>query len=192
MARSFTAAQWSLILAEAQGSKLCLKMTRDVEADLLLCSGADPVTVDAVKYVPREMSYNRLALGDPSTTRFDVSVDDADRDIRSTWKDERFSSNECLVTLLLRYLEGGPWESVYEVDWRCRACRYADSVFIIGLHAAVGVRKRAGLIVGTRAEFPYAPEPGASIRVGGFAANFSGGSAPPVDPPPFNPEPWGT
>ena len=184
--RTFTAAQWSLIISEAQAAKLCLKISRDVEDDLLYCSGENPVTVDAEDYTPRAMNFDTLALGDPSTTGFRVTLDDADAAIRTTWYDERFSGQACLLTLLLRYISGGAWEEVYQVDWKCRYGAYTREQFLIELHAAVGFRPRFGLIVGTRAEFPYLPEPGDSIRIGGGSGGFpgdGGGGG-------WNPWPW--
>jgi hypothetical protein len=172
---TYTAAQWERVISEAQDAKLCFKMTRDVEDDLLYCSGFDPVTVDAVDYVARAMTYDKFALGDPSTTTLTISIDDADDAIQTTWYDERFSGNAVLLTLLLKYKHEHGWTQVLEVDWKARAPHYTDSSFIFNLHAAVGFRPRFGLSIGTRAEFPFAPEPGASIRVGAGTASFGGG-----------------
>ena len=185
--RTFTAAQWALLLSEAQAAKLCLKIARVVEDDLLYCSGQNPVTVDAEDYTPRDMDFDALALGDPSTTGFNVTLDNADNVVRTAWVAERFSGASCLLTLLLRYVTGGAWVEVYQVDWKCRyGAHDGEASFAIELHAAVGFRPRFGLIVATRAEFPYLPEPGASIRVGGGSASFpdSGGGGG------WNPWPW--
>ena len=193
--RTYTAAQWALLLSEAQAAKLCLKIDRTVEDDVLLCSGENPVTTGGDDYVPRAIMYDALALGDPTRTSLKLTIDDADEAIRDTWRDERFSGLPCTVTLLLRYIEGGAWESVYEVDWNCRFGNYAGPEFFVELHAASGFRPRYGGTTATRAEFPYAPEPGRSIRLGSGSASFDGG--PPGggddgggDDGGFDPNPW--
>ena len=187
---TYTAAQWARVLSEAQDAKLCFKMTRDIEDDLLYCSGYDPVTVDAVDYVARSMVYDKFALGDPSTTTLTISIDDADAAIQTTWYDERFSGNAILLTLLLKYKYEHSWTSVLEIDWKVRTSHYTSSNFIFNLHAAVGFRPRFGLMIGSRAEFPYAPEPGASIRVGAGIASFGGGSGS-IGDTGWVPKPWG-
>lgn len=189
--RTYTAAQWALLLSEAQAAKLCLQIDRSVVGDILLCSGENPVTTGGKDYVPRAMDFDALTIGDPTTTGFSVTIDDADKVIRTTWKDERFSGLPCLVTLLLRYIEGGEWVNVYEVGWNCRFGSYAEGSFLIELHAASGFRPRHGGTTGTRAEFPYAPEPGTSIRLGQAAATFDGGPPPDGGGGGWNPDPWG-
>jgi hypothetical protein len=174
--QTYTAAQWALLLAEAHDSKVCMKMTRDVEADLLYCSGADPVTVDANDYIPREITVDQFALGDPSRTGLRLQIDDADAVVEAAWDAERFSGNSVLVTLLLKPTDGAEWTSVYSVDWKVRYGRSRrNGDFELELHSAVGLRPRAGLMVATRGEFPYAPEPGQSVRIGGYYASFGGG-----------------
>jgi hypothetical protein len=199
---TYTAAQWAILLADSHDQKICFKMTRDVEDDLLYCSGADPVTVGADEFVPRELVIDALSLGDPSRMGLTVSIDDADSVVRAAWYAERFSGNAALVILLLKLAESAAWTTVYQVSWKVRYGHYKrDGTFDVELHSAVGLRPRAGLLVGTRGEFPYAPEPGQSIRVGGYSVTFHGGGGgdggfnPAVirypDGGGFDPSPWG-
>lgn len=173
--RTYTSAQLQRLLERAQGGKLCLWIARDTEADLLYCSGADPVTVDANTYVPREMSFDAFALGDPSATGQRISIDDSDTIVRTAWYAERFSMKLATVTLLLRLPREKSWTEVYSVEWYVRYGQYSGRRFDVELHAAVGLRPRAGLVVGHRGIFPNAPQPGQSIRVGGYFASFGGG-----------------
>jgi hypothetical protein len=193
--RTFTAAQLARLLAQGHDSKLCLKIARDVEADLLFCSGADPVTVSSEDYDPREMDFDAFALGDPRETGQRITLDDADRVVRTAWYAERFSMKLATVTLLLRLREERPWTSVYSVAWYVRYGEYSGPDFNIELHSAVGTRPRAGLATGNRGLFPYAPQPGQSVRVGGYFANFGGGGGggtPPDTGSDWTPTPWGT
>lgn len=188
---AYTAAQWAILLSDADDAKLCFKMTRDVEADLLYCSGGDPVSISTDDYIPREMQFDALTLGDPSRTGLKIGIDDADSVVRTAWYAERFSGNACLVTLLLKLKSEGAWTSVYEVEWKVRYGGYRrNGEFDIELHAAVGLRPRSGLLVGSRGEFQYAPEPGASIRVGSYSAGIGGSSGGTAAG--WNPTPWGS
>ncbi len=173
--RTYTASQLSRLLNRAQDGKLCLWIARDTEADLFYCSGADPVTVDANLYLPREMSFDAFALGDPTETGQRISIDDADAVVRTAWYAERFSMKLATVTLLLRLPDEESWTEVYSVEWYVRYGLYGGAQFDVELHAAVGLRPRAGLVVGHRGIFPNAPEPGQSVRVGGYYASFPGG-----------------
>ena len=87
---------------------------------------------------------------------------------------ERFSDCAVDVHILLREPPDKTWTVCTSVEWVCEYCYYSEAAeFVLQLYAAAGHRPRAGLVVGSRSAFEYAPEPGETIIFGASAITYS-------------------
>jgi hypothetical protein len=79
------------------------------------------------------------------------------------------------------------WELVLTIAWSVQKCSFdRKGNFHTILSAAAGSRPRAGGVIGSKSEFPYAPEPGEVMRIGYAASGgvtFRSGVGMPPPPP---------
>ena len=163
MPATLSVAQQSALARESQEVLFAIKI--DLTSDLLYCSGLRQVTIDATTYTPRGVQVSTVNVGDPTSSRATVTLDDLDGTIAAVWYTERFSGQT--VTITEAIYDDGAWTAVRTIPWICTTCnRHSDGRFVINLSGAGGLKPRAGLGVASRADWSMAPEPGTSIQVG--------------------------
>ncbi|GEM_PF-4780887 len=186
---TLTDAQLAALALPDHEAKLAVEI--GTTTPLRYCTGLDPVQVGSDWYAPRSIWYDALAITSPSESQTSIVFDDLDNTLRVAWYSERFSAKDVSVYLLVRNVGDADWTTTLSVLWKCRACKYTrDGKFIVDLYGAAGLRPRAGLRVGTRSEFEYAPEPGEAIRFRQVGVTFHGGNS---EPPPSgggHSDPW--
>jgi len=137
------------------------------------CSGTDAVKIGDDWYTPRPLEGDEFALADPRSARTSITIGDQDGVVRTAYYAERFSGSTATVYLLLRKPPVQTWSQVTSVAWKCENCEdVGDGWFRVNLSGASGHRQRAGLRIGTRSEFNYAPEPGETLHIGGEPATW--------------------
>lgn len=178
---SLTTAQRALLAARDDQCKMALEI--DDTSPLRYCTGSDAIQIDSNWHDPRGMKFNKVALTDPRTSRTTVTLDDSDGDIRTAWYSSKF---DCAATVwwFLRAADGS-WTEVLEIAWTIEECSFDRSGnFTVSLSAAAGTRPRYGGMIGSRSEFPYAPEPGEALRLGtSGGVTFKPGVGMPPPPP---------
>lgn len=177
---TLTSTQLEALALRDHEAKLAVEI--DTASPLRYCTGINPVQVGSDWYTPRAIWYDLFKIAAPGDTVTSLTFDDLDNELRVAWYSERFSAADVTVYLLIRNIGEVTWTTTLSVVWKCRACRYTrDGKFIVDLYGAAGMRPRAGLRVGTRSEFEYAPEPGEAVRFRQVGITFHGGS---TNPPP--------
>lgn len=179
---TLTAAQSRLIAARNDQVKMCIEL--DDTTPIRYCTGADAVQVGGDWYDPYkgEIWFDKIALASPAKAKTKITFDDLDRAIRTQWYTTKI---DCDATIywLLREADGS-WVTVLTVSWSVENCSYNAKGFTVNLSAAVGSRPRAGGAIGTKSAFPYAPDPGTTLRVGSFGGvTFRPGIGVPPPPP---------
>jgi hypothetical protein len=183
--QAYTAAQRALLDAPDHRLKMCLEI--DDTTPLRYCTGNDAVEVDSTWYDPMPtMSFDKIALTNPRSAKTAVVLDDSQSGkagaIKTQWYTSKLDA-DATVTWLLRESDG-TWTSVLEIEWHVDSCSFNDrGAFTVTLSAAAGTRPRAGGGIGTRSEFPYAPEPGEAMRLGNHGITFRPGVGVPPPPP---------
>jgi hypothetical protein len=170
MVQTLTAGQ---IAALAQDSARVVTAVKiDLDTDLLYCSGFDQVTLAAVDYTPRGLNVSAINITDPARARATVDLDDLDGTIAAVWYTERFSGQTVTITEAIWY--DGAWVVTRTIPWICETCqRSSDGRFVLNLSGAGGMRPRAGLEIGSRADWHLAPERGTSVQIGDMAATVT-------------------
>jgi hypothetical protein len=167
---TLTDAQKALLAEHGAEAKLALEI--NTATPLRYCSYDDPVQIDSNWYSPWNMDGDPIEITSPFSARTVVRLADQDGDLRTAWYSEQWSELAVEVHVLLRK-PGTTWTEIISIDWKCEYCSFdRHANFFAHLYAAVGHRQRAGLVLGTRAEFEYAPEPGESVRVNDNAIHF--------------------
>lgn len=178
--QAYTAAQRSLLDARDDQVKMCIEI--DDTTPLRYCTGDDPVQVDSDWYDPRGMTFSRFDMTTPMSAKTSVTINDHDGDIRTQWYTSKLDA-DAKVVWLLRDIDGS-WTAVLTIEWHVDSCSFDDKGrFTVTLSAASGTRPRAGGAIGTRSEFPYAPEPGEAMRLGSSGIVFRPGIGTPPPPP---------
>jgi len=120
-------------------------------------------------YTPRGLKVSAIQITDPRRARATVEIDDLDGTIAAVWYGERFSGQTVTITEAIWY--AGDWVVTRTIPWVCETCqRTPDGRFVINLSGAGGMRPRAGLEIGSRADWHLAPERGTSVQIGDMAA----------------------
>ena len=168
---AFTAAQLALLQDEHTEAKLAVDIA--ITSPLRYCTGTDAIKIGANWYTPRPLEGDEFALADPRSARVSITIGDQDGTVRTAYYAERFSEFTVTVYLLLREPPTQTWAEVVSVAWACENCEdVGDGWFRVNLSGASGHRQRAGLRIGTRSEFNYAPEPGETLHIGGEPATW--------------------
>jgi hypothetical protein len=170
---SVTAAQLALLRQHQHEAKVALDIPWPTQDTQYFCSGEDAVTVGSNLYLPRAIEADKLSLANPSKARATIDIDDADHAIKSMVLSgvETCSGLETTVYFLLRQPGQNTWTTVAQVDWIIHSTEgKPDGWLALNLFAASGTRPRAGLLVGNRSEFEYAPEAGETFIIGNSAA----------------------
>jgi len=163
-----------LVLLQDEHTEAKLAVDIDITSPLRYCSGDDAIKVGANWYTPRPLEGDRFSLADPRSARTYVDIADHDGVVRAAYYAERFSGEAVTVYVYLREPPVRTWTQIVSIAWACEYCEdVGDGWFRVNLFAASGHRKRAGLRVGTRSEFHYAPEPGEVLSIGGEPAHFA-------------------
>lgn len=161
--RTLTADELAAVSQDSQRVAYCVKI--DLTTDLCYTTWSANVTVDATTYVPRGMRVAAASVTDPRNSRASVEIDDLDGAVATSWYTNRFTGQTVTVLELIWY--EGAWQTVREIPWVCvAASRSGSGTMRLELSGAGGLRPRAGLMLGSRADFHLAPEPGTSIRIG--------------------------
>ena len=179
--QTFTAIQRALLDARDDQVKMAIEI--DDSTPLRYCTGADPIQISSDWYDPHQMKFKKIALTDPRTSRTVVNFDDFDKVMRTQWYSTKLDAAATVYWFLRE--DDGTWTNVLTVEWSVEECSFDRSGrFFVSLSAAAGSRPRAGGAIGTKNEFPYAPEPGEALRLGetGGVTFRSGIGIPP--PPP--------
>lgn len=180
--QTFSAIQRRLLDARDDQVKMCIEI--DDTTPIRKCTGADPIEVDSDWYDPGlgPKSFDKIALTDPRTSRTTINFPDHEGTIRAQWYSSKLDCG-AVVYWLLRDQDGS-WNTVLTIAWSVEECSYNANSFTVSLSAAAGSRPRAGGAIGTRSEFPYAPEPGEALRLGtsGGITFRSGVGVPPPAP----------
>ncbi|RLE25615.1 MAG: hypothetical protein DRJ50_02595 [Actinobacteria bacterium] len=172
--QAFSATQRALLDARDDQVKMAVEF--DDSTPIRLCTGFDPIVISGDTYTPklRPSDFDKVALTNPKTARTKIVINDIDKAIRTQWYSTKL---DCDATVFW-YLRGsdGSWTNVLTVEWSVKKCSYDKNAnFIVVLSAAAGSRPRAGGTIGSRSEFPYAPEPGESMRIGDIGITFRPG-----------------
>lgn len=166
-----SAAQLALLQAPAQEVKAAVEVA--IASPLRYCTGADAIEIDSDWYTPRSLAFDEIKLDTPSSASCAVVIDDLEGDIRTAWYAERFSGTDVTFHILLRQ-EGGTWAQMFSLVWYCTTCAYnKHGEFRINVAGGAGLRPRAGLRMGNRTDFPFAPEPGEAMKFGSGGIVFS-------------------
>ena len=169
MANTLSAAQTTAVGKESQSVVHAVKV--DLTTDLLYCTGADAVTLSAVTYQPRGLSISAINITDPNSARATVTIDDLDGVVATAWYSNRFSGTT--VTITEAIYSDGAWVVTRTLPWICdTADRRPDGTMTLSLTGAGGLKQRAGLELGSRANWHLAPEPGTQIQVSDMAATI--------------------
>lgn len=162
--QTFSAIQRRLLDARDDQVKMCIEI--DDTTPIRKCTGADPIQIDSDWYDPGlgPKSFDKIALTDPRTSRTKIDFQDHDGTIRAQWYSTKLDC-DAVVYWLLRDQDGS-WTTVLTIVWSVEECSYNSNSFTVSLSAAAGSRPRAGGAIGTKSEFPYAPEPGEALRLG--------------------------
>ena len=169
MANTLSAAQTTAVGRESQKPVHAVKI--DLATDLLYCTGADSVTLAAVAYQPRGLSVSAINITNPSSARATVTIDDLDGVVATSWYANRFSG--VTVTVTEAIYSDGAWVVTRTLPWICdTADRRPDGTMVLSLTGAGGLKQRAGLELGSRANWHLAPEPGTQIQVSDMAATI--------------------
>ena len=180
--QTFTAIQRALLDARDDQAKMAIEL--DDSTPLRYCTGADPIQISSDWYDPHQMKFNKIALTDPRTSKTTVKLDDMDKVIRTQWYSTKLDASATVFWFLRN--DDGTWENVLTVEWSVEEGSYdRNGNFFVSLSAAAGSRPRAGGAIGTRSEFPYAPEPGEAMSLGdsGGGITFKSGISLPPPPP---------
>ena len=167
MANELSAAQTTAVERESQTVVHAVKI--DLATDLLYCTGDDAVTLAATTYTPRGLSVSAVNITDPGSARATVTIDDLDGTVAASWYTNRFSS--VTVTITEAAWSDGAWVVTRTLPWICdTAERRPDGTMRLNLMGAGGLMPRAGLALGSRADWHLAPEPGTQIQISDMAA----------------------
>ena len=162
MAHTLTADQ-STVLAYAhqrvvQGVKIGLS------SPVYYCTGEVPVTLATEDYTPNNISVSSIPIGPSSSSRASVRIADQNGVLAAAWYTERFTGT--IVTITEAIYKTGTWVVTKTIPWVCSgAARDANGNVTLTLSGAGGMKPRAGLKIATRKDFPFAPEPGTTIRL---------------------------
>ena len=179
--QAFSAAQRALLDARDDQIKMCIEI--DDTTPLRYCTGADPIEISSDWYDPKPMIFDKVALTNPRSATTSVKLEDSDKTIRTQWYSTKLNASATVYWYLRG--DGGTWTQVLSVAWAVKNGSFdRRGTFTVNLSAASGTRPRAGGAIGTRSEFPWAPEPGEAMRVGdlGGVTFRSGTSVPPPQP----------
>jgi hypothetical protein len=168
----FTSEQEALFLSPTAEQKLAVEI--GTTTPQRFCSGTSPVTIASNLYRPKVLSGNRFDLTGPRQARTRLQMADVDGALRTyNYLTQRFSGKAVDVHILLREPPTKTWTLCVSVEWTCEQTFYTDEgIFVIQLFAAAGHRPRAGLEVGTRAAWAYAPDANETIKIKGSSVHF--------------------
>jgi hypothetical protein len=167
MSKTLTAAETAAVGRDSQRVVHAIKI--DLTTDLLYCTGVNSVTLDSTTYTPRGLSISAINITDPRSSRATVTIDDLDGVVAAAWYTNRFSG--VTVTITEAVLSDGAWVVTRAIPWICEtASRSGDGMITLSLSGAGGLKQRAGLELGSRANWHLAPEPGTQIQISDMAA----------------------
>ena len=167
MANELTATETAAVELESQKTVHAVKI--DLTTDLLYCTGVNSVTLDSTTYSPRGLSVSAINITDPRSARATVTIDDLDGVVATAWYTNRFSG--VTVTITEAIWSDGAWVVTRTIPWLCEtADRRSDGTMALNLSGAGGLKQRAGLELGSRANWHLAPEQGTQIQIGDMAA----------------------
>ena len=181
--QAFSATQRRLLDAPDDQVKMAIEL--DDSTPIRKCTGADPIQIGGEWFDPDlgPKSFDKVALTNPKTVKTKVIFDD----LETTMRDQFYSTQfDCDATVYwyLRDTDNS-WNLVLTIEWTVQKCSFdrAGHFFVI-LSAAAGSRPRAGGVIGSRSEFPYAPAPGEVMRIGDVGGiTFRSGMGTPPPPP---------
>lgn len=169
MVQSLSAAQTAAVGQESQSVVHAVKI--DLGTDLLYCTGVNSVTLAATTYTPRGLSVSAVNITDPRSARATVRIEDLDGEVATSWYTNRFSG--VTVTISEAVWNDGEWVVLRTLPWICETVtRSSDGIVTLSLSGAGGLKQRAGLELGTRADWHLAPEPGTQIQISDMAATI--------------------
>jgi hypothetical protein len=162
MAHTLTADQSTALAYEDQDLVQGVKI--GLTTPVYYCTGDIPVTLASNTYTPRGMTVGSIPVGPSKSSRASVRLADQDSILAAKWFAERFTG--VIVTITEAIMKEGVWVVTKTVPWVCTGVvRSSNGDFTMSLSGAGGMKPRAGLKMGSRIDFPFAPEPGTIIRL---------------------------
>jgi hypothetical protein len=173
---ALTATQLALLRENSHLAKVAVEFAEPVSTTYRYVSGLDPWTDGSSNlYTPRPIECSVLSLANPSKSTATIKIADQDATLKTKNYTSRFSGQDIVVTFLLQSTNAGgiapTWTDVATVSWVIKNMEGNSEGWItFNLSAASGMSPRAGLIVGNRAEFEFAPAAGETFKVGNGTA----------------------
>lgn len=169
---ALTQTQLALLRENSHLAKVAVEFASPITPTYRYVSGLDPWTDGSSNlYTPRPIECNVLSLANPTKSRSVIRIADQDATLKTKNYASRFSGQDIVVTFLLRSAVAGgiapTWTEVAAVSWVISNLEGDSEGWItLNLSAASGLSPRAGLIVGNRAEFEFAPAAGETFKIG--------------------------
>jgi len=183
---TFIDAQLALITAPQHQAKALL--TIDTPTPTRYCTGDDPIIHGAVRFNPHMMKLSPLTMARPLSAKWSILVHDPDRTLyddlranRSDWLDI-----DIIFQLLIKLRTDATWTECFALTMKRTTSEYnrVTGWFKLDCSGAAGIRPRAGLTVGNRTDFSYAPDASIPIKIGSSGFTFPSGPRTPNSPPP--------
>ena len=190
--QAFSAIQRRLLDAPDDQIKMAIEL--DDSTPIRKCTGADPIQIGGEWYDPDlgPKAFDKMALTNPKTVKTKVTFDDLEAGMRDQFYTTQFDC-DATVFWYLRDADNS-WNLVLTIAWSVQKCSFdRKGNFHVILSAAAGSRPRAGGVIGSRSEFPYAPAPGEVMRIGyavGGGITFRSGVGTPPPPPGGGQDPY--
>jgi hypothetical protein len=163
MTISLTEPQKTAIAQEAQDVITAVEI--NLESPLLYCDGLVPITLDGDIYTPHEIHLGNIRLDTPAHSSAILSVLDLDKTLANLWLASRLTG--ITATTKEAVFSDGDWLVTRTLSWHINnAGRSPKGVMQLSLRGGTGLRNKAGLAVGGRADWRYAPSPDEAAYVG--------------------------
>jgi hypothetical protein len=163
MTLTLTTTQKTAIAQESQDVITAVEI--GLASPLYYCDGLVPVTLDSDVYTPREIHLGNIQLGAPSSSTATLSILDLDKTLGTLWMANRLTG--LAATTKEAVHTDGAWVVTRTLSWFINnVARSPKGVLQLSLRGGTGIRNRAGLAVGARSDWRYAPSPDEAAYVG--------------------------